>query len=405
MTLRETILVRINGTDQPGITTEVMGILASADALVHDVEQIVVRGKITLEIVVDVPTGQDVLKDLLLLGWVRNLDIGFDVVDAAPAVSLPSLVVSVIGPDLGPTDLQSVTAAISKADGNIERIRRLAKTPVWCYEFEVHGGDLEEMRGLLMDTATDNPRFDVAVQRTGLRRRAQRLVVLDVDSTLIQNEMIDLLADQANVGDECAAITEAAMAGKLDFEESLRERVALLAGQPVEIIDHAFEQLAYTEGAETFIRTLKHLGYKVAIVSGGFTSFTNRLKDELELDHAFANELEVKRGVLTGELTGRIIDRRAKADLLTHLAEIEDIDPAQVVAVGDGANDLDMLSAAGLGVAFCAKQVVREAADATLSTPHLDAILFLLGVRREEVVADALVADDDSTEAADISTM
>lgn len=390
MTFRETILVRISGPDQPGITTAAMGILSTADALVQDVEQMVVRGRLTLELVVDVPRGQDILKDILLLGWERGLDVDFEPVDSAPVVSLPSLVISVIGPDLGPADLESVTAAIAKADGNIERIRRLARTPVWCYEFEVHGGDLAEMRGLLMDTAADNPRFDVAVQQTGLRRRAQRLVILDVDSTLIRNEMIDLLADQAGVGEECAAITASAMAGKLDFEASLRQRVELLAGQPVEIIERAYEQLELTAGARTFIRTLKHLGYKVAIVSGGFVSFTDRLKEALELDHAFANELETKRGILTGNLIGPIIDRAAKARLLKELAAIEDIDPEQVVAVGDGANDLDMLGAAGLGVAFCAKQVVREAADATLSSPHLDAILFLLGVRREEVVADVL---------------
>lgn len=394
MTLRETILIRISGPDQTGITTAAMSILADADAAVHDVEQIVVRGKITLEIVVDVPAGQNVLKDVLLLGWERGLDVDFDLVDTAPGISLPSLVVSVIGPDLGPNELESVTAAISKANGNIERIRRLAKTPVWCYEFEVHGGHLEEMRSALMDTASDSLRFDVAVQKTGLRRRAQRLVVLDVDSTLIQNEMIDLLADQAGVGEECAAITEAAMAGKVDFEQSLRQRVALLAGQPIEIIDLAYEQLSLTDGAETFIRTLKHLGYKVAIVSGGFASFTDRLREDLGVDHAFANQLEHKRGVLTGGLIGPIVDRAAKARLLKELADIEDIDVEQVVAVGDGANDLDMLAAAGLGVAFCAKRVVREAADATLSTPHLDAILFLLGVRREEVIADDLAPGD-----------
>lgn len=388
MSSRETLLVRISGPDQTGITTAAMGILAAADAAVHDVEQIVVRGKITLEIVVDVPRGQNVLKDMLLLGWERGLDVDFDMVDSAPVISVPSLVVSIIGPELGPTDLESVTAAIAKANGNIERIRRLARYPVWCYEFEVHGGHLEEMRALVMDAAADNPRFDVAVQRSGLRRRAQRLIVLDVDSTLIRNEMIDLLADQAGVGEQCAAITEAVMAGELDFEESLRERVGLLAGQPVEIIDRAYDQLELTAGARTFIRTLKRLGYKVAIVSGGFVSFTDRLKESLDLDHAFANELEQRRGVLTGNLTGPIVDRAAKARLLTELADIEDVDVEQVVAVGDGANDLDMLAAAGLGVAFCAKQVVREAADATLSTPHLDAVLFLLGVRREEVLAD-----------------
>lgn len=387
---RETILIRISGPDQTGITTAAMGILASADASVQDVEQIVVRGRLTLEIVVEVPAGKDVLKDILLLGWERGLDVDFELVDAAPQPSLPSLVVSVIGTALGPTDLETVTAAIAKANGNIERIQRLAKTPVWCYEFEVHGGNADEMRAQLMDSAAENPRFDVAVQRMGLSRRAQRLVVLDVDSTLIQNEMIDLLADQAGVGEACAQITAQAMAGSLDFEESLRQRVALLAGQPEEIIDLAYDQLELTKGAETFVRTLKRLGYKVAIVSGGFTSFTDRLQESLGIDHAHANTLDRKRGVLTGELSGPVVDRKAKAELLTKLADQEGIALEQVVAVGDGANDLDMLAAAGLGVAFCAKPAVREAADTTVSTPHLDAVLFLLGVRREELVADSL---------------
>lgn len=390
---RETILIRISGPDQTGITTAAMGILSNAEASIHDVEQIVVRGRLTLELVVEVPAGKDVLKDLLLLGWERKLDVDFEVVDSAPQPSLASLVVSVIGTDLGPAELESVTAAIAKANGNIERIQRLAKTPVWCYEFEVHGGDPSEMRTQLLDTASENPRFDVAVQRMGLSRRAQRLVVLDVDSTLIQNEMIDLLADQAGVGEACADITEQAMAGRLDFEESLRSRVALLAGQPEEIIDLAYDQLELTYGADTFIRTLKRLGYKVAIVSGGFTSFTDRLKERLGIDHAHANTLDRKRGVLTGELSGPIVDRQAKAALLQELADKEGVSLEQVVAVGDGANDLDMLAMAGLGVAFQAKQIVREAADTTLSTPHLDAVLFLLGVRREELVADKLATE------------
>jgi len=389
---RETILIRISGPDQTGITSSAMSILAGTQAAVQDIEQIVVRGRLTLELVVDVPHGEDVLKDMLLLGWERGLEVDFEVVESAPVPSLPSLVVSVIGPELGPQDLEAVTAAIAKANGNIERIKRLARTPVWCYEFEVHGGHADEMRALLVDTAADNPRFDVAVQRSGLRRRAQRLIILDVDSTLIQNEMIDLLADQAGVGEQCAAITESAMAGKLDFEESLRERVALLAGQPVEIIDRAYERLDMTLGAETFIGTLKHMGYKVAIVSGGFTSFTTRLKDRLDLDYAHANTLEVRRGILTGNVDGPVVDRAAKATFLREIATIEGIALEQVVAVGDGANDLDMLATAGLGVAFCAKQVVREAADTTLSTPHLDAVLFMLGVRREELIAERTVA-------------
>ncbi len=397
--LRETILIRINGTDQTGITTAAMGILANAEAAVLNIEQMVVRGRLTLEIVAEIPSGSDALKELLLLGWVRDLSIDFEVTEAAPAHALPTLVVTVVGSTLTPSDLEKVTAAIAKANGNIERIQRLADSPVWCYEFEVNGGDPSEMRSLLIDTAADNPRFDVAVQRAGLSRRAQRLVVLDVDSTLIQNEMIDLLADQSGCGEQCAAITESAMAGEIDFETSLRQRVALLAGQPLQILDLAYDELELTQGANTFITTLHHLGFKVAIVSGGFTSFTDRLKDELGLDYAFANQLETRRGVLTGELTGRIVDRAGKAELLREMAEQESITLEQVIAVGDGANDLDMLTTAGLGVAFCAKPIVRQAADASLSAPHLDAVLFLLGIRREELLKDGLYAEssDDPT--------
>ena len=385
MSSTQTILIQITGPDQPGITTGIMGILASAKAKVFDIEQIVIRDRLDLGILVEVPAGKDVLKEVLLLGWERNLHVDFQVVEADPTPSLPTLVVSVLGNELSPTDLQIVTAAIAKADGNIERIRRLARTPVWCYEFEVQGGDPDVMKSLLIDTAAENPRFDVAVQRLGLSRRSQRLVLLDVDSTLIQNEMIDLLADQAGVGEECALITEAAMRGELDFEEALRDRVRLLAGQPEEIIDRAYEQLELTAGAETFVATLRRLGFTVAIVSGGFTHFTDQLKRELGLDYSHANILEVRRGVLTGELAGPVVDRAAKAALLFTLAQQEGINVDQVVAIGDGANDLDMLNAAGLGVAFCAKTVVREAADASLTVPHLDAVLFLLGVRREDL--------------------
>ena len=365
-----------------------MGILASGGATVQDIEQIVVRGRLNLELVVDVPEGRDVLKDILMLGWERNLDIDFDVVPAVPKLTLPSLVVSVVGDQLTPSDLQSATAAIAKAGGNIERIRRLAKEPVWCYEFEVRGSDPDGLRTQLIDAAAENPRFDVAIQRTGLSRRAQRLIVMDVDSTLIQNEMIDLLADEAGCGSECAALTEAAMAGQLDFEESLLARVQLLKGQPESILASAFDRLELTPGAGRFVKTLQRLGYKVAIVSGGFTYFTERLRSELGLDYAHANTLEIKNGLLTGKVIGAVVDRKSKASMMTLMAQQEGLALEQVVAIGDGANDLDMLSAAGLGVAFCAKQVVREAADATLSIPHLDAILFLLGVRSEELELD-----------------
>ncbi len=377
--------MRVTGRDQPGVTASLMGILSGGGATVQDIEQIVVRGRLNLELVVDVPEGRDVLKDILMLGWERSLDIDFDVVEAVPKLTLPALVVSIVGDALTPLDLQLATAAIAKADGNIERIRRLAKEPVWCYEFEVRGSDPDGLRAQLLDVAAENPRFDVAIQKTGLYRRAQRLIVMDVDSTLIQNEMIDLLADQAGCGEECAEITERAMAGELDFEESLAQRVSLLAGQPQSILQAAYEQLELTPGAGRFVRTLQRLGYKVAIVSGGFSFFTDRLKIDLGLDYAHANTLEVRNGQLTGKVVGAVVDRKAKASMMMLMAQQEGVALEQVVAIGDGANDLDMLSAAGLGVAFCAKQVVRDAAKATLSIPHLDAILFLLGVRSEEL--------------------
>jgi phosphoserine phosphatase len=381
----ETILVRVTGPDQRGVSNALMGILSAGGATVQDIEQIVVRGRLNLELVVDVPEGRDVLKDILMLGWERNLDIDFDVVPSVPKLTLPSLVVSVVGDQLTPADLQQATAAIAKAGGNIERIRRLAKDPVWCYEFEVGGTDPDGLRAELMDAAAENPRFDVAVQKTGLYRRAQRLIVMDVDSTLIQSEMIDLLANEAGCGAECSEITELAMAGELDFEEALLKRVRLLEGQPEDILKAAFDHLELTPGAGRFVKTLQRLGYKVAIVSGGFTYFTERLKSDLGLDYSHANTLEIKNGTLTGNIIGAVVDRKAKASMMMLMAQQEGVALEQVVAIGDGANDLDMLASAGLGVAFCAKQVVREAASATLSIPHLDAILFLLGVRSEEL--------------------
>ncbi|MBW3619609.1 MAG: phosphoserine phosphatase SerB, partial [Actinobacteria bacterium] len=218
-----------------------------------------------------------------------------------------------------------------------------------------------------------------------LERRAKRLVVMDVDSTLIQDEVIELLAEEAGCAEEVRSVTERAMAGELDFETSLRQRVALLEGLDVAVFDDVRRRLRLTPGARTFVRTLKRIGFKVAIVSGGFTVFTDALKDELGLDHAVANELEIVDGRVTGRLVGPIVDRARKARILEELAALEGVSTDQTVAVGDGANDLDMLAAAGLGIAFNAKPVVREAADTSLSFPYLDAILFVLGVRREDV--------------------
>ena len=254
------------------------------------------------------------------------------------------------------------------------------------YQFVVRTHEEASLRRELLRVGADLPDVDIAVQREGLRQRAKRLVVFDVDSTLIQDEVIDLLAAEAGRLDEVRAITESAMAGELDFEASLRARVKMLAGlEADEAVERAWAKATMTPGAATCVRTLRRLGYVVAAVSGGFTVFTDRLRDELGLDAAYANQLEVVDGVLTGEVQGEIVDRERKAELLQAIAAENGVPIEQTVAVGDGANDLAMLDAAGLGVAFNAKPVVEAAADTALNVPYLDAVLFMLGISREEI--------------------
>ncbi len=386
---RQNVLVRVTGPDHPGITAGLMQILTDAGADIHDVEQISIRGHLNLGVVVAVPEGRDLLKELLVFGWEQDVTVGFEPVDDVLEHRAPGFVVTVLGRSIGPADFGAVAQAIAGAGGNIDRIIRLSTYPVISYELLITGGDTAAMREALV-AVSDARDVDLALQRQGLGRRAKRLVVLDMDSTLVQQEVIDLLAAEAAVADEVAAITARAMAGDLDFETALRERVRRLAGLDQAAIQRARERLQLTPGARTFIRTLKRLGYRTAVVSGGFTEFARPVAAELGIDHAFANTLETRGGVLTGELVGPIIDRAGKADVLRRVAELEDIPIEQTVAVGDGANDLDMLATAGLGIAFNAKQVVQNAADTSLSVPYLDAILFILGITRDEVEA----ADD-----------
>lgn len=381
-----TILVRVSGPDGPGITAGLMTVLADAGASVQDVEQVVVRNRLTLGLVVTVPSGRDVLKELLLFGWEHGVEVDFEVVDDHPVERPPAHVVTALAADLGPRQLAGVTGAIADHGGNIDRIVRLSRYPVLSFEMEVIGGDVDAMRAALGRVARDL-NVDVALQRAGLGRRAKRLVVMDLDSTLIQNEVIDLLADEAGCADEVGRITERAMQGELDFEESLRSRVALLEGLDELALRRVLHRIEYTAGARTFVRTLQRLGYRVGVISGGFTQFTDVIRDELRLDHAAANTLEIVDGRVTGRLVGPVVDRAGKADLLRRMAEDEGIPLEQTVAIGDGANDVDMLATAGLGVAFNAKPAVREAADTTLNVPFLDAILFLLGVSRGEIEA------------------
>jgi len=380
-----TILVRCSGRDRPGITTGLLGVLARSRAELYDMEQVVVRERLTLDLLIGVSEGDDVLKELLFHAWERDLQLDFEVVEPTSSrVGLTRSIVTVIGQTLPPAALGSVTGAIAAGGGNIDRIDRIARYPVVAYEFVVVDGAIDAMREALIAAAGEHG-VDVAIQRQSLERRAKRLIVMDVDRTLIQDEAIELLAEEAGCRDEIAAITEQAMAGELDFATSLTERVGKLAGTPVEVVARVCDQVRLTPGARTFVRTLHRLGYTVALVSGGFSDVIEHIAAELGIEHAEANRLEVVDGRLTGRIEGPILDREGKARVLRQIAEREGVPLEQTVAIGDGANDLDMLAIAGLGIAFNAKPLVREQADTAVSVPYLDAILFLLGIRRDEI--------------------
>jgi phosphoserine phosphatase len=384
------LLIRVYGQDRPRVTSDLLQLLGDAGAVLEDMEQLVVRERLTLDVLVRLDGADDrLLRDILYWGFTRDLRVEFERVAArSRRAQLVRHAVTVLGRPLPATALAAVADAISGTGGNIDRIVRLATTPVTAYDLVVIAGDVEAMRRLLVEVARDHG-IDVAVQVNGLERRAKRLVVMDVDSTLIVDEVIELLADEAGRLREVAAITSRAMAGELDFEGSLRERVRLLAGLDEAAIVRVRDRIRLTPGARTFVRTLKRLGFTVAIVSGGFTPFTDWLRADLGLDYAYANGLAVVDGVLTGEVQGPVVDRAGKARLLARIAAAEGVPLSQTVAVGDGANDLDMLAAAGLGIAFNAKPVVRAQADTTVSVPYLDAILFMLGIRGSDVDREA----------------
>lgn len=370
--------------DRPGITAGLMDVLSASGAELYDVEQVVVRGRLTLDVLFSAPEGRSTVKDLLFYGWESDLQIDFEVVEEAPSAARLTAAVTILGRKLGPSAFGAAAGAIAKAGGNIDRIVRLSRYPVVSYELIVADGDVGAVKENLVLAAAEHD-FDVAVQEERLERRMKRLVVIDVDSTLIQDEVIDLLAAEAGVAEEVREITTQAMEGRLDFVASLKQRVELLAGLEERTVQEVASGVSLTPGASTLIRTLKRAGMRTAIISGGFTQVTDHLASRLGVDHAAANTLEVADGRLTGALVGDIVDREEKARILARIASEEDIPLEQTVAVGDGANDLDMLATAGLGIAFNARGAVRQAADAALNVPYLDAILFMLGIRRREV--------------------
>ncbi|GGQ11057.1 phosphoserine phosphatase [Streptosporangium pseudovulgare] len=393
---QRTLLITLTGPDRPGVTSRLFSVLAGFPVVVADIEQVVIRSRLTLGVLVAYsggpPTGTGGTLGAMWTAVERIAeDMGLHVelttgTDLQEKRRRGRLHVTVLGSPLQPAAMAGIAGRIAAAGANIDRIERLSNYPVTSIELSVSGADPDMLRASLAAAAHAH-QVDVAVQRSGLYRRAKRLIVMDVDSTLIQDEVIELLAAHAGCLPEVAKVTEEAMRGEIDFAESLRRRVALLAGLPESVFDTVRKELVLTPGARTLVRTLKRLDYRFAIVSGGFTQLTDALVEDLGIDYSAANTLEVMDGVLTGQVVGEILDRPGKARALERFAREAGIPISQTVAIGDGANDLDMISAAGLGVAFNAKPVVREAADAAVNVPYLDSILYLLGIPRAEVEA------------------
>ncbi|WP_249932934.1 phosphoserine phosphatase SerB [Blastococcus sp. CCUG 61487] len=395
-------LVTVSGADRPGVTARLFAALADpaddAPAVeVIDVEQVVVHGQLVLGVVVAVScdegagvTEDDLLRHLRRLAddVAAAVDVRVEVEPAGGpepvAAGRPHHVI-LLGRPVSPDAVAGAAQGIAAVGGNIDAIRRLSDYPVTSFELTVSGAEATALRTELATVAARTG-TDIAVEQVGLARRSKRLIVLDVDSTLVRGEVIDELAARAGRAAEVARITAAAMNGELDFAESLKARVAVLEGLPEEVLDEVREHLVLTPGARTLIRTLQRLGFRCGIVSGGFTQITDPLAESLGLDFAAANTLEVVDGRLTGGLVGEIVDRPGKARALARFAEEYGIPLEQTVAVGDGANDLDMLNTAGLGIAFNAKPFVREQAHTALNQPYLDAVLQVLGFTRDEVL-------------------
>jgi len=376
-----TVLATISGRDRPGVTAAFFAALAAHDVEVRDVEQVVIRDRLLLAVLFDFRGDSGSLRSSVsqaarALGMESEVTIAEDYPPPRRPERTSRSHVTVIGRPLRPGALSHVAQRIADVGGNIEMITQLSNEPAASIELVVRAPDPVRLRAALVQAAEDTG-VDVAVEPAGLRRRAKRLVVLDVDSTLIRDEAIDVLAERAGVGAEVASITERAMAGHLDFASSLKARVSLLAGLPLREVEAVRDALRLTAGARTFVRTLRRVGYHVGVVSGGFTFFTDRFVRELELDFAAANELEIVDGVLTGRIVGPVLDRAGKAEALRRFAAQYSVPLSQTVAVGDGANDIDMLETAGLGVAFNAKSALRDAADTAVNLPYLDTVKFL----------------------------
>ncbi len=401
---REVILLNISGEDKPGLTSALTDVLAQYNVNILDIGQAVIHQDLGLGILFEVPATSEsspILKDLLFKAYEIGLNVKFTPVTEeqykkwVDRQGKKRYIITLLSPKLTALQLAAVTKEIVDQNLNIDIISRLSgRIPLddskenvkSVVEFSVRGtpDNIEKMKTRFIEIAGTSG-VDIAFQEDNIYRRNRRLVCFDMDSTLIQAEVIDELARKAGVYDEVSAITESAMRGEIDFDESFRQRVSLLKGLDESVMKEVAETLPLTEGVERLFQVLKKYGYRTAILSGGFTYFGNYLKSKLNIDYIFANELEIKDGKLTGRHLGEIINGQKKAELLKLIAFKEDIHMAQVIAVGDGSNDLPMLREAGLGIAFHAKPKVKASASHAISTIGLDAILYLLGFRDREI--------------------
>ncbi|SEH87439.1 phosphoserine phosphatase [Mycolicibacterium rutilum] len=395
---RSSLLITVTGADQPGVTSALFEVLSRHNVELLNVEQVVIRGRLTLGVLVagsaEVTGGAPLRDEVTAAIRGVGLDVTIERSDGQPVMREPSThTIIVLGRPITADEFGVVARELARLQVNIDTIRGVSDYPVTGLELRVSVPSqqvYEELQKTLARVAADQE-IDVAIEDYSLSRRAKRLIVFDVDSTLIQGEVIEMLAARVGAEAAVAEVTEAAMRGELDFAESLHRRVATLAGLPASVLDDVAEQIELTPGARTTLRTLRRLGFHCGIVSGGFRQVIEPLAHELMMDFVAANELEIVDGKLTGRVIGQVIDRPGKAKALRDFAHQAGVPMEQTVAVGDGANDIDMLSAAGLGVAFNAKPALREVADASLSNPYLDSVLFILGITRGEIeAADAI---------------
>ena len=405
--MTELVLIRVSGADKPGLTASITAILAQYKVTILDIGQAEIHDSLSLGILAAIPSNAEsgsVLKDVLFKAHELGLSVRYTPVDSADYEHWVSgqgkdrHIITLLARTISAEYIARITAIVAEHGLNIDNITRLSgRVPLEeeltndsrtraCVEFSIRGeADQAKLREQFLSVANDLD-VDIAVQADNVFRRNRRLVAFDMDSTLIETEVIDELAHAAGVGEQVAEITERAMRGELDFTESFKERVALLKGLSGDVLQEIAERLPVTEGAERLIKNLNSLGYTTVILSGGFNYFGNYLKEKLGIDYVFANELDMEDGIVTGKVTGTVVDGNRKAQLLREIAEKEGIRLEQTIAVGDGANDLPMLSIAGLGIAFRAKPLVQESAKQSISTLGLDGILYLLGYRDRDAI-------------------